>query len=80
MAPTPEQFEEKQCKPTVGDIICSPHKFIFERGYPLYHKVLKAKNKKIKGETKLVLTVKTTTPLKKVVKDKHDIIYPDDVY
>lgn len=79
MAPTPEQFEEMGKTPKEGDVLSSPHMHILKRGYPLSHKVLKARKKKKDGKMKLLLTVKTTTILKKVLYDKQDIWYPEDV-
>tara|TARA_R110000772_G_scaffold17897_1_gene49628 strand:+ start:430 stop:672 length:243 start_codon:yes stop_codon:yes gene_type:complete len=79
MAPTPEQFEEMGKTPKVGDVLSSPHIYIFKRGYPLNHKVLKVRKKKKDGKIKLLLTVKTTNILRKVLFSKHDIWYPEEV-
>lgn len=62
---TPEQYKEQDRLPKEGDTISSPHEYIFTRGYPFTYKVLKVEKKR-KG---LLLTVKKTTPSKRVVEE-----------
>ena len=64
---TSTEYLKQGIAPRIGGVIWSPHSMIFKRGYPLVHKVLGVKRKKRGGKFHYQVTVKTTTPSKKVL-------------
>jgi hypothetical protein len=75
---TSTDYLEQGIAPKVGGVIWSPHKMIFERGYPLVHKILGVKRKRRDGKLHYQVTVKTTAPSKKVI-HKSQTLWLDEI-
>lgn len=70
---TVKDYIDKGIAPKVGGVIWSNHSVIFKRGYPHTHKILAVERKRRDGSLHYLVTVKTTTPSKKVVADRQTV-------